>query len=125
MTVESVREDVRGFLERLKEIDKSNQDYLVSNINKLLSHSLDVNELIGKFTKYMDDRDKLHSEINEYIISVSNELPPIPTDEHMLEILYIMFELKKMNDQAIKDSVDTKLKILPILVYLNSDGIKE
>lgn len=125
MTVESVREDVRGFLERLKEIDKSNQDYLVSNINKLLSHSLDVNELIGKFTKYMDDRDKLHSEINEYIISVSNELPPIPTDEHMLEILYIMFELKKMNDQAIKDSVDTKLKIVPILVYLNSVGIKE
>ena len=124
MTLESIREDIQGFLKRLGEVEKLTEDYFASNFNKLLDQSLDVHELIGTFTKYIDDSDKIHREIDEYIEIVSKELPSMPADESRLHIMYLMIELKHMNDKAIKNSTDAKIKIVPVLMYLKSIGIE-
>ena len=119
MTVESVKKDVDELLGRMGKIADKNSEYLESIESKVLDGSVNVNDILGSLTNYIKDVDEIHDEVDKYISDTMKQLKP--TNES-LTILYVLSNLKSMNEDSKKRSENFKMKIVPALMILKSIG---
>ena len=87
--------------------------------NRVIDGSVDVNDILNKLSDYIRDGDAIHNEIDEYIQAVMKNLEP--TNE-AISILYIMSNLKSMNENSKKRLESFKLRIVPALIVLKQIG---
>lgn len=119
MTIESVDKDVHELLARMDDIAGRNGEYLRSIENRVIDGSVDVNDILNKLSDYIRDCDAIHDEIDEYIQAVMKNLEP--TNE-AISILYIISNLKSMNENSKKRLENFKFMIVPALVTLKQIG---